>query len=335
MNLGVFLAIGESLDDFKLKGQLKRLLNYNVKKYSQNFDKVYIFSYADEDYKIFENCVLIPNKFKIHRYLYALILPFLHRELIKKINIFRGLQITGGIPSFVSKVFYQKPYVINFGYDYASFARIEGKLIQSLLYRLIQGPVLKFADAVIVTSQDIKKVLLKNIKSPKIYLIPNGVDTNLFKPHKNLPNKILTLLYMGRLEKQKNLESLVYATSGIEKVRLIFYGEGSQKSHLQKLAKTKNVDLHVKNPIDYFQVPKVISRADIFILPSIKEGNPKILLEAMSCAKPVIGTNVSGIKELIKDSENGVLSESDPDSLAKAINFLSDSKIRDKIAQPA
>ena len=62
MNLGVFLAIGESLSDLKSKGQLKRLLDYNIKEYSQNFDKVYIFSYENEkNFKLPKNCTLIAN----------------------------------------------------------------------------------------------------------------------------------------------------------------------------------------------------------------------------------------------------------------------------------
>ena len=52
MILGVFLAIGESFKDFRAKGQLKRLLNYNIKEYSRHFDKVYIFSYSNEREKL-------------------------------------------------------------------------------------------------------------------------------------------------------------------------------------------------------------------------------------------------------------------------------------------
>src|SRR3989344_3942762 len=108
MILGVFLAIGESLGDLKSKGQLKRLLDYNIKAYCQNFEKVYIFSYANEKEKLPKNCRLITNEKNINRYIYSLILPFLKKKYIDDCDIIRGLQLSGGIPASVCKIFFGK-----------------------------------------------------------------------------------------------------------------------------------------------------------------------------------------------------------------------------------
>ena len=72
------------------------------------------------------------------------------------------------------------------------------------------------------------------------------------------------------------------------------------------------------------QLPELIAPYPLFALPSTWEGNPKSLLEAMSCKKAVIGTNVDGIKEIIKHNENGILCEPDDDAIAEAIRYLSD-----------
>lgn len=332
MTIGVFLAIGESLNDFKRKGQLKRLTDYNLKKYAQAFDKVYVFTYSDErNFRLPKNCKLITNSGNLHRYIYSLLMPIVKRRQIQECHVLRGFQITGGIPAVVSKILYGKKYVINYGYDYAAIASIEGKPIQSLVFKLIEFPIIKFADAIIATSEQIRKALVREIGSKKTYLFPNGVDTKLFKEKRKNINTKLTVMYIGRLEKQKNLTSLIEAVKDLKNVRLIFFGDGSQKKYLLASAREKSVELEIKNPIPWEQIPEALSTADIFALPSLKEGNPKILLEAMSCAKAVIGSKVSGISELIKDHENGLLTTIDPNSIKEAIKRLQNHKLRLKL----
>lgn len=338
MNLGLFLAIGESLKDLEEKGQLKRLLNYNVKGYSLVFEKVYLFSYANEKYPLPKNCFLIANKTGLHRYLYALLLPIIQHKIIRQCNITRGLQITGGIPAAVAKIIFGKKFVVNYGYDYPSFAKIEEKYFQSFLYKILEKPLIKLADAVIVTSVDIKKNIDKITSLPKIFYIPNGVDLKLFKPYPRRKSKsgILKIVYLGRLEKQKNLDNLIRAISLLKsKIELSFYGRGSQKHGLLALARRLKVNLKIASPVDYERVPQLLSKFHIFVLPSQEEGNPKALLEAMACQLPTVASNVKGIRELIKDGETGILCSTAQESIAKAINRLEDKSTREKIGKAA
>lgn len=336
MNLGVFLAIGESLTDLVNKGQLKRLINYNIHAYSQAFDKVYIFSYTNE--KIFSlpnNCQLIPNTSGLHRYLYSIILPIIKREEIVSCDVLRGLQLSGGIPASIAKIIYAKKFVINYGYDYSKFAKIESKSLQSFLYKLIEIPIIKLADAVIVTSHDIKRKLAKKIKQSKTFYIPNGVDTKLFRPLPQKPNKNFSVIYLGRLEKQKNLENLLIALADFKNIRVTLFGSGSLKGALKKAASKLKVNLTINKPIGYQQIPKILSKADVFVLPSLAEGNPKVLLEAMACEKAVIGTKVSGIKEIITSGYNGLLTDVTSKSIAVAIDKLQDNGLREKLGKNA
>lgn len=320
-NLAVFLAIGESLSDFQRKGQLERLLDYNIKYYLKEFEKVYIFSYANEKISLPKNCILVPNKHSLHRYLYAIAMPFIEAQLTKKCATIRALQLTGGIPALICKIIFNIPYVINFGYDYEHYAKIEGKNSHAFLYKLIKRPILKNSSTVIITSQNAKSIL-NFVKENKLVFIPNGVDLKLFKKNKvKRTSNSSKIVFIGRLEEQKNLSNLIIACTKLKfDYQLLFFGDGKLKKSLEKLAGTLKVNLTINKPIKYFGVPRILNYADIFTLPSDIEGNPKILLEAMACECKIVASNVNGIRELIIDKENGYLSKTDPVSLADTLN---------------
>lgn len=335
MKLGLFLAIGESLEDFNSKGQLKRLVNYNIRKYSQSFDKVYIFSYGQQKFKLPTNCKLIRNNLNLHRYIYTILMPLINYKYIKECDVLRGLQLTGGIPATVSKILFQKRFVINFGYDYARFAQIERKYLQSLLYRMIQWPILSVADCIITPTKTILNNLRKNYKNKVVY-IPNGVDINLFHPKIKKENKKLSIVFLGRLETQKNLQNLLYALSFLKfPYNAVFYGEGSERKKISSLAKKLGSPLKLEYPIDYEKVAKVLRLSDIFVLPSYTEGSPKILLEAMASGCAIVASDIPEISQILEDNKSAILCKPDSKNIFKAINLLKNFKIRQKIGRNA
>jgi glycosyltransferase involved in cell wall biosynthesis len=336
LTLGLFLAIGESLGDFQKKGQLKRLLNYNVKKYSQAFDKVYIYSYADEKYILPQNCQLIGNRYHLHRYVYAFLIPILNYKTVKNCNVLRGLQVSGGIPALVSKIILGKHFIFNYGYDYYEFAKIEKKHLQAILHLILKKPMLLMADKVLVPSKTLAQKLNKIYKNKIIYA-PNGVDTKLFHPaKKKLKRKILQLVFIGRLEEQKNLVNLIEAAKLLKIPHtLTFYGSGSLSTQLTNLSKKLAVSLKIKAPVDYTKVANILRNCDVFVLPSSCEGSSKILLEAIASGCAIVASNIPQIAEIITDGKNGVLSDQDPESLKRAINKLSSYFIREKIGTEA
>lgn len=335
MNLGVFLAIGESIRDFKNKGQDKLLINYNFKTYSENFDKVYVFSYENERYTFFSNVIVLPNKYKLPRYFYSIFLPFFYPKEIISGDIFRGLQITGGLPGIITKLFFRKKIIINYGYPYSQVANLEGKKLQAVLYKIVERIVLFISNRVIVTSPEIKRYL--GWYHQKTVLIPNGVDTKVFKCLPNI-KKRYTVIFVGRLEKQKNLSTLINALSLLDKKDrdVLFIGNGSLRATLKKLAKNKKVNLKILEKIPHNLLPRYYNQAKIFVLPSFIEGHPKALLEAMSCSLPVIGNDIKGITSIIKDSENGLLFSNTTISLKEKISCILDNQeMAKKIAKNA
>src|SRR3989344_7371299 len=185
MKLGLVLSIGESFSDLKKHGQDILVRDQDLKAYSAQFEKVYVFSYKNEKYPLFKNNRLVINKGGIHRYIYALLMPILHSQEFKNCDVLRGFQTTGGIPCVVAKLLFKIPFVVNYGYDYESIAKIEGSMSKSFFYKIVNSIVLKTTDTVIVTNPAfIQKVKRMGVKS--VVLIPNSVDTELFIPKKKI-----------------------------------------------------------------------------------------------------------------------------------------------------
>ena len=112
MNLGVFLAIGESWEEFERNGQATLFLNNNLKYYAQSFTKVYLFSYGSKSSLLIKpNVYLIGNPYKLHRFVYAFLLPFFHYQKIRSCAVLRGMQLTGGLPCLVAKAVLGKKYI--------------------------------------------------------------------------------------------------------------------------------------------------------------------------------------------------------------------------------
>ena len=176
----------------------------------------------------------------------------------------------------------------------------------------------------------------------RIEIIPNWLDTRVFFPitKTNAPGAAsLSLVYVGWLNADKGVEYLLQATKLLSMKRsdfhLTLYGGGDLEASLKlqsnELEIAKLVTFH--GWIDNKEVPDALNRGDIFVFPSLKEGMPNSLLQAMACGLPVIATRISSIPGLIAEGRNGLLV--DPKSsgqLAIAIESLLDSpKLREQM----
>ena len=186
-------------------------------------------------------------------------------------------------------------------------------------YKMTQN-VLNSANAVISVSRDLKKKAKKIAgKEINIKVIHNGVDTQLFKPQNkqsqySLNNGNKVILFVGRIEKNKGVFDLIKAISLLrnkKKIILFLIGELREKDNLQKYIKMYSLEGKViyLGTVPHKKVAEFMNNSDLFVLPSYNEGVPNVILEAMSCGKPVISTNVGGIPEVISHGINGLLIE--------------------------
>lgn len=173
---------------------------------------------------------------------------------------------------------------------------------------------------------------LKSIGVAKpINVISNGTDIKRFFPLKNkVAKKTVDLFFLGRLDKDKNVETLVKALKYTDNnVKLTIVGRGTEKDNLQKLAKSINVESKIKW-VDYItdaEMPSYYQKADIFTIMSPYEGQSIVTLQAIATGLPIIVANAGALPELCKDKVNGFLVDTyNYKTLAEKINILARDK---------
>jgi glycosyltransferase involved in cell wall biosynthesis len=201
---------------------------------------------------------------------------------------------------------------------------------------------LNSADAIICYTPEEKKILIEKYSIPesKITIISNGVDTKHFYPkeRKSEINNFI-IVWIGRFVKGKGVDYLIRAINYLIKeslpIKLILIGTGPENSNIRKLVFSHKLSQNIEfiDYIPYEDMPEVYRNSNLFVLPSLHEGVPRTVLEAMSCGTPVIITEFSHLKDLINGA--GLMFPSkNIETLAKQIrNLYNNSELRETMGK--
>jgi len=181
----------------------------------------------------------------------------------------------------------------------------------------------------IANSSYIKKLaIMEGAKVENTFVRHNSIDTKLFHPDKD-NIKDIDILYFGRLSIEKGVNVLLEASKYLSKNRnILIIGDGYLYKNLEHKAKYLHCNIKFQGWVDHKLLPQFIRRAKLVVVPSLSEPQGVVVLEAMACGVPVIGTNIGGIPEMIKHNENGwLVKPNNPNVLGKMIEkALSDDK---------
>lgn len=325
MTLGILLPLGETFSDMKKHGQDVRFVNLYLANYCKSFSDVYVFSYAHETYpNLPSNCHLICPKHEFHRYFYALLLPFLHSSEFKKCDVFRCFHPSSAIPAILAKITHGKKFIFNYNYNYTDWAVVENKAFLVPFIKIFEWLAFKTCNRVFVADERMQKHAKGFVPERKITIIRNGVDIDLFKPQSSPKIGLKTILSVGRLEIQKNYSQLINAVSLLKSknLKLQLIGNGTLRSKLIQQAQEKSVNLEILDVVPHTMLPKFYNQADVYVQPSLLEAPVKTLLEAMSCARPCVATDVAGIQDVLTDRYDGLLANLTSADLANKIALL-------------
>lgn len=239
-----------------------------------------------------------------------------------------NIQMNSGSTEFLLPIFKRSlpPLVVTFHLAYAAGTSLTANAFTFAWKASLF--VTKRYDGIVLVDPSQKPYLLRyGIPEERISVIRNGIDTYLFRPadYKN-KREILNFIYVGRMSIDKGVNTLLDAFriyhSGNPNSTLTLIGDGILKNQLTKYAGDGSIRWF--GAINHELVPSILKRADVFVIPQIIGGLGLSVLEAMSCALPVITTAIGETTRLLRPNEGLLVEPNNAAAVADSMRLLGD-----------
>lgn len=268
-----------------------------------------------------------------------------------------------GLVSLMAAKLLQKPIVLRMvgdaAWEEASNKRKTEKFLEEFLKlpeggryikRLItlQRFVLNRVNKIIVPSYFLKDVVVKyyGVTDRKVKVIHNSIDLPEYQKPLSEVSQTLgkpTLITVGRLARHKRVDRIIEVVKEISEeypdISLLVVGDGPEKEDLERLSQELGIGAQVSfyGKVAHEETVKLLAEADIFVLNSVYEGLPHVVLEAMACRTPVVATNIKGTNEAVAHGQTGLLvpPENNEALKDKIIQLLSDEGLRKRLIENA
>jgi glycosyltransferase involved in cell wall biosynthesis/2-polyprenyl-3-methyl-5-hydroxy-6-metoxy-1,4-benzoquinol methylase len=341
LHLGVFLTRGMSLAAWDAVGMLQREMAL-YRRLAERGVRVTIVSYGGADdlrYAAqFPGIGLCVNASGIDQATYEDTIEHIHATVLAQVDVFKSNQMNGADVAVRVARHFSKPVIARCGYLWSTFAgRESGPGSDTARHaRAIEDAAFATADRIVVTTAAMAADVAGRFPeaADRIMVTPNYVDTDLFVPAPN-HKKQWDLLFIGRLTAQKNLELLLDVVNALP-VRLAVIGQGPMEASYRTHPASVSGKVDWLGRIPSEELPSHMHRSRVFVLPSLYEGHPKTLLEAMGAGMPVVGTNVPGIADVVRHEETGLLAAPETVALATVIvRVLADDVLAQRLGEAA
>lgn len=307
MRLGVIPAPNSGLASMNATGQLARLFRH-LGYYAEHFDLTYV-TWGDPEA---ERRLWQPFEDKTgarlvtaHRY-----------AALRDCDVLRCLNLHATMAAMPTR----RPYVMSYGADYPALAAIHGR--PAWKWKALRAVAVRRARTVLVPNERMALALMDRYPYAGIVHHPNWVDCEMFAPRDlRHGGRGFHVLSVGRLVKEKNLEALALAVRRLDPpAGLICLGEGPLKARLRALGAI------CYGAEAWERLPAWYHCTDVFALPSLSEGHPKALTEAMASGMPCL------VSQAVTEGGFAVLRT---DDLVAGLRRLLEPKLADEYAAAA
>jgi glycosyltransferase involved in cell wall biosynthesis len=215
--------------------------------------------------------------------------------------------------------------------------------LRKAIYKYADCYSSRFVSRYITVSKALKQWLVKErkISEKKISVIYNGVELDRYNPERfhgnglrqslNLKDDTVIVGSIGRMVYQKGFKYLIEAANILHRknvnVHFVFVGKGPEEKSLKKMVESYRLSPICTFTGERFDIPQLLSDFDIFAFPSVQEGLPRVVIEAMAMRKPIVATDIEGVREELEHNLSGlIVPPGKADAFAEALIQL----IRDK-----
>ena len=265
------------------------------------------------------------------------------------------------VPKLIKIIRRERPDVVHTHLDVIKYTVLAAKLagvrkcvhtVHSLADREAEGRLQKMINGFyfrhgwsvpVALTPEVQSSVLEFYGLPlrRVSVIYNGIDLSRCVPKTTYETgEIVTILHVGRFDVPKNhpglLEAFRLLLETHPECRLRLVGDGELRPDMEKLAREKGIADFVEFCGMQSNVYPYLHDADIFTLPSIYEGNPMTIIEAMGTGLPIVASRVGGIPDMISDGESGLLVEPEPQSICAGLTRLvGDAALRQRLGLAA
>jgi glycosyltransferase involved in cell wall biosynthesis len=242
------------------------------------------------------------------------------------------------IASSIVKNFRKEPMVLTMHGQGRNSSASYGSMMLNLGYSINHNSLerisVRSADQIVALTGSVKKKALKLGADPeKISIIPNGVDTDCFRPffpcqryydELKITKKQKVITFVGRLHPTNGIMLLLQAIPHVVKRHpnsiFILVGDGPLKSHVLGFLKFNDLEKNVRVLGYRNDISELLNLANVVVYPALSVGMPLSVMEAMACGKAVVAFDIEGNRELIANGKTGYFAEKiNSDSLASCI----------------
>lgn len=320
--LTFFLSNGGSLIRWQQDGILSReILLYLHFLRANIFDRIRIFSYHSGDAALVKRLAAVDPVYHridiigpprggerkgLGRAIWSLWGPLRYRSVIRRSVALKTNQVSGAWSAILSHWITGRPFIFRMGYLLSRRFRKNGDHLWSHVARVIERIGCARASQILVSAHNTAEHL-GEYKSAlgKIIVTPTYVDVKLFRPIDDYDFS-KPIISVGRLHRAKNLANLISACAEMQ-CELVLIGKGEMEQELKSLAETIGAPVRFIRQVDNDQLAKMLTEHAVFAIPSLHEGLPKVLIEAMACGLVCVGSNIPGVTDLIEDGKTGYL----------------------------
>lgn len=330
MQITLFFTYGVGLTTWEKRGIFSREVGYYKALVLAGIDRVVFVTYDPQDAvyraQLEESGIYLCIRPKlVPRLVYSFISPLLFWREMKMTTIFKTNQMSGSWSGVLARLIWRKLLVVRTGYTWSYTKKRQGNIFYFFIAKIIENLSGFFADAIVITTANQLSLLSKK-NHHKTSVIPNYIDTLLFSPHPNKDSgdkKEFHIITVGRFAPEKNLEFLLHVLAKLPFSSVLhLVGDGELRGAISMCANKLGVSVVFEGIVPNNILPNILCEADIFVLPSIFEGNPKAILEAMSCGLPVVAGDTSGILDIIQHDVTGYISKLNISDFVSSLQYV-------------